>query len=344
MIQDLGWYKLVVAVAVLVSLVLLALQVFVPGAFLITSKIPFLTAALDVELRSVTEIPVFSFSESSTSATFGTKISTQSTGLLVQQEALGKKLTAQAAVAVDVDSATVLFEKNAYQSLYPASTVKLMTALVAREVYQLGDKVTVLEEVNVEGNTADLKLGEVLTVENTLKALLISSGNDAALVLAYSHPQGPAAFIEAMNKKSSELGLTQTLYENSTGLDQYDQLTSARDLAIVARAVLLDPVLSEIVATKESIIADERQLYTHRLINTNALLEVLPGVKGMKTGTTPFAKEALITVVERDGHEVVFVVLGSRERYNDTKQLVSWVFDHYNWYPFSSQELKALLD
>lgn len=342
MVKDVAWYRLVSALIILVLVGLLLSQLVVGNDWFTTTAAPLFSFQNDAILRTVADVPVFSGGQIKTNSI--TLPAAEPQSLVTVQDQLARQLTAQSVVAVDVDSAAVLFEKNAQLPVHPASTVKLMTALVARDSYQLEDKVTVLEEVNVEGNTAGLKLGEVLSIHNTLRALLIGSGNDAALVLAYSYPQGPKKFIDAMNSKSIELGLSRTLYENATGLDQYEQVTTARDLAIVAREVLTDPVLAEIVATQNTVISDEKQLYKHYLANTNALLGVVPGVRGMKTGTTPLAKEALVTVIERDGHRVVLVVLGSQDRYSDTKQLISWIFEGYVWYPFGSQELKALLD
>jgi D-alanyl-D-alanine carboxypeptidase (penicillin-binding protein 5/6) len=164
-----------------------------------------------------------------------------------------------------------------------------------------------------------------------LKALLIPSGNDAAFVLATHHPLGYAGFTAAMNNVAQELHLDESHFSNPSGLDQQDQTASAHDLAILANEIMKDPVLRQIVGTPHTVISDTTGTIHHSLQSTHELLGVEDGVIGVKTGTTEFAGENLITAVNRDGHEVIIVVLGSQQRYGETKALIHWIFTKYGW-------------
>ncbi len=240
-------------------------------------------------------------------------------------------VSASAVYVMDRDSAAILYQKNAEAPRYPASTAKMMTAIVARQVYSLDRVLTVGEAAYTTGTVAGLKLGEQLTVESLLKALLIPSGNDAALVLGQNHPFGYQGFVKQMNQMATSLHLTNTVFNNVSGLDADSELSSARDLAILANQLVKDPVLKGIVATPQTQIKDVSGKSVHFLRSTQELYGEVPGVVGIKTGTTEFAGENLITEVDRDGHQIIIVVLGSQDRFGETKQIINWVFSHYDW-------------
>jgi len=247
-------------------------------------------------------------------------------------------LTARATLVVDRDSGVVIFEKNKETQLLPASTVKLMTALVAQEAYSL-DQTLRVEKINDLGQDMKLKEGELMSVRNLLYGLLVASANDAAQVLAQSYPGGMRAFIQAMNDKAEALNLTKSYFANPTGLDvnEVDQLvldtsySTAFDLGQLARMVLKDPVLGEMVATREIIVSDSQGEIDHYLYNINELLHWLPGIKGVKTGWTEEAGECLIGYVERDNRGLITVVLGSQDRFGETAKLIDWAFANHQW-------------
>lgn len=239
-------------------------------------------------------------------------------------------LSAQAALAVDLDSDVSLYEKNPDSALLPASTTKIVTALVSMDYYPL-DAVLRVGRVNVAGQKMWLKSGEEMSVKDLLYGLLVYSANDAAEVLAQNYGGGREAFIEAMNRKAKDLSLINTLFQNPTGLDGNDQVTTARDLIRVSTVAMKNPVFAEIVGTKEKTVASINGAIKHRLTNINELLGVVPGVLGVKTGWTENARENLVTYVERDDHKVMIALLGSQDRFGETKELIDWIFTNYTW-------------
>jgi len=233
---------------------------------------------------------------------------------------------------MDVHSASTLAEKNSNETLYPASTTKMMTALVARDLYKLDQIIEAPAEVLEQGNGMGLIANEKMTVRNLLFGLLIPSGNDAAYTLAQAHPEGLSRFVELMNIKAAELNLTQTHFENPAGFDHDTQVSTARDLALLARELMKDDFLSQVVGTKTMTVTDITGVFSHELVSTNHLLGVEPGMKGIKTGTTWLAGEVLISQTERDGNEIVIALLASEDRFAETKRLIDWVFNNYEWH------------
>jgi serine-type D-Ala-D-Ala carboxypeptidase (penicillin-binding protein 5/6) len=240
-------------------------------------------------------------------------------------------ISAHSALVLDIPSAAILVEKNSHEAVSPASTTKMLTALVARDQYQLDEVVTIKEAAFSVGHIVGFEIGEQLKVEDLLTSLLVSSGNDAAFALAAHHPQGYSGFIAAMNKKATALHLSHSSFRNPSGLDDLEHLSTARDLSIVARELMKDSLLAALVGTKQTVIHDVSGSKQHALYNTNELLHVEPGVVGIKTGTTELAKESLVTEVDRNGRQLLIVVLGSEDRYRDTRLLLRWVEQHYEW-------------
>ncbi len=239
-------------------------------------------------------------------------------------------VSAQSVMAVDLTSGVTLYEKDPNKALLPASTTKIVTALVAIDTYSL-DAVLKVGKVGVEGQKMGLVMGEEIKFIDLLNGLLIYSANDAAEVLAQNHPAGRAVFIGLMNKKVKDLGLTNSHFTNPVGLDDGAQYSTTRDLVIVAKYAMQNPVFSEIVGTKERIVKSVDGKVIHRLTNINRLLGEVPGVKGVKTGWTENARENLVTYVDRDGRKVMIVVLGSSDRFGETKELIEWVYNNYTW-------------
>jgi len=240
------------------------------------------------------------------------------------------ELTAESVIIVDVDSAVVLYQKNADLKLLPASTTKMMTATVVIDNYSL-DKVLTVGNTKVDGNTIKLIPGEKIIVENLLYGLLVGSGNDAAQVLAENFPGGIEAFVSAMNQKVADLRLENTHFTNPMGLDEGNHYSTARDLARLATKVVGDPILAKIVSTPEITITDISGEVKHSLKNTNELVGKIEGVKGVKTGWTQNAGECLVAWVEKEGKKIVIVVLESKNRFEETRSLIDWAFNNFEW-------------
>jgi D-alanyl-D-alanine carboxypeptidase (penicillin-binding protein 5/6) len=240
------------------------------------------------------------------------------------------QLSAQGVIAVDLDSAVVLYEKNPDQRLLPASTTKIVTALVALDTYPL-DQVVSIGNVSVIGQRMHLLWGEKITVYNLLQGLLIYSANDAAEALAQQYPEGRDAFIAAMNAKATELGLTNSHFSNPIGLDAPDQYSSARDLVRVSEVAMRNPTFASIVATKTSVVKSVDGKFIHPLKNVNELLGKVDGVVGVKTGWTEGARENLVTQVNRNNKRILITLLGSQDRFGETTELIDWIFKNVNW-------------
>ncbi len=247
--------------------------------------------------------------------------------------------SAQGIFAVDLDSGVTLYEKNADAQLYPASTTKMMTALVAHEIYQPNDTITV-GYVKVAGQRMHLTMGERITVSDLLDGLLIFSANDAAEVLAQNYPTTNLAatplirreqFIEAMNEKARALGMTGSTFKNPSGLDDPAHLTTAKDMARLASYGMKNEYFAKIVGTKSKTVTSTDGKIIHRLTNINELLGKVDGVLGVKTGWTDAARENLVTYIDRNGHRVIVVVLGSSDRFGETTELVEWIYGNYSW-------------
>lgn len=244
-------------------------------------------------------------------------------------------LSAQGAMAVDLDSGISLYEKNPDNTLLPASTTKIVTALVVLDSYPL-DKIITIGKVNVVGQKMGLVYGEQMTVENLLYGLLVYSANDAAEVLASEYPGGRDAFINAMNVKAIELSMNNSVFQNPVGLDGISQISTARDLVRVSEVAMRNPVFAKIVGTKNIVVSDVSGNIKHNLRNINELLGVVPGVLGVKTGWTENARENLVTYIERSGedgatHKIMIAILGSQDRFGETKELIDWIFANYDW-------------
>lgn len=239
-------------------------------------------------------------------------------------------LSAEAALAVDTDSGVSLYEKNADTPLYPASTTKIITALVAMDYYPPDMELTV-PKVNVDGQKMGLVLGEKIKAEDVLNGLLVYSANDAAEALAQNFPGGRDLFIAAMNIKARQLSLDHSNFKNPSGLDGNTQVTTARDLVRVSEVAMKNPRFAKIVATKEITVKSEDGKIVHKMVNINKLLGEVPGVMGVKTGWTENARENLVTFIERDGHKVMIAILGSSDRFGETKELIDWIFSNYTW-------------
>lgn len=244
------------------------------------------------------------------------------------------KFLGKAALVVDATTSAVLFEKNSQQKLPPASLTKLMTSLVVLDRDRLGDTVKISKNcTQVEGVKAGLTQGQKFTVESLLFALLLPSASDAACALSELSPESSssAKFVGEMNKKASEFGLVGTNFTNPVGLDDPKHFSTAKDLLTLSQSFLLDKDLGAIAGTYQQKITTVDGGQSFSLKNTNELLALNIGFKGIKTGATPNALGCLAFLYEKDGHQILGIILGSTDRFADARNLVDWIFKSYQW-------------
>ena len=259
-----------------------------------------------------------------------------------------KKLTATqippiqagAFLVIDKESGEVLAEKNADRELPPASTTKIMTAIIALEHMDQDQIITVPSGVPHEGSVMKLVEGEKIRTSDVVIGMLIHSSNDAAEVLARTFPGGSSAFIDAMNQKAQELGMIHTHYKNPSGLYEPGHVMTVRDLLILSRYAMQNGIFSAIVSQEKADIKSVDGKILHHVETTNQLLGTVPGVEGIKTGYTEEAGECLVTQVTRDGHTILTALLGSTDRFSETKTLISWVYDGFLWDTKTVEEWK----
>ena len=232
------------------------------------------------------------------------------------------EVSAKSVFIVEQKNFLPLYKKNENKRLYPASTTKIITALVALDVYKPSDIIEVKREIT-EGRVMGLIKGERITVENLLYGLLIHSANDSAFALADYY--GYEKFIELMNKKAKELGMKNTNFTNPAGFEDPRHYSTAFDLAVAGRALLQNNFLRKMVGIKEITVADVDYKIFHKLMNVNKLLGEIPGVAGIKTGYTPQAGENLISLYKMGGNEIIVVILGSEDRFEDTAKIIYWL-------------------
>jgi len=244
-------------------------------------------------------------------------------------------ISAEGVYIADLASFTPVFERNSNKLLYPASTAKIITALVVTDIFKPTDVIVVNKQIT-KADQPDWQLmglvtGEKMTIENLLYGILVYSANDAAFTLADSY--GYDKFIEKMNEKAASLGMRNSHFKNPIGIDDYEQLTTSHDLALAARALLNNPYLAKFVSTKEITISDVDYKYFHRLNNVNELLGKVVGIGGLKTGYTELAGQNLVSFYKKNGNQYIIVVLKSLDRFEDTKILTQWIDMYVNHVP-----------
>lgn len=243
------------------------------------------------------------------------------------------ELNAEAVLAVATDGRRIYYNKNMEERRPVASLTKLMTAIIVLENYNL-DKIIKVSELAVrrEGSRGDLKPSEEITVRALLYMMLVDSSNDAAIALAEENPN----FISLMNKKAKELGLSNTHFTNSDGLDENDNYSTTIDIAKIFSYFANNyPAVFDILKTKNMIVYSADGKITHRLKNTNALLGVINEVKAGKTGYTEMAGGSLALLVSglnfSDKNNIITVILGSPDRFGESEKLIQWLKEAYIW-------------
>jgi len=225
----------------------------------------------------------------------------------------------------DLQTGQVLFEENADLSMAPASLTKIMSAIVILEEGNLDDPVTVSRQAAAAHRTKlYLKPGQVLPLRGLLEAMLIRSANDACLA-AVEHVGGDeGSFVVKMNEKAAAIGLPRTHFQNACGFDMPDHFSTAEDLAVLTEYAMGHETFAAIVKEPAAIIrtTDQRKKYIAR--TTNRLLGTMDGVIGVKTGYTSGAGRCLITIVTRDGRELLLVLLNARQRWWRAHELLEY--------------------
>jgi len=237
--------------------------------------------------------------------------------------------TAQAVFIIDLNSQVVLLAKQPNLRLRPASLTKIMTALISMDYFNSNTLITVKNGNLSVGAKAELIANDILTAQDMLYALLIPSGNDAAVTFAENYPGGYTKFVEQMNMKAVELGLANTHFANVSGVESHNHFTSAYDISVIAQHALDRPLFKNIVSTKKITLKSEKG-YLYPLVSTNILLGK-PGILGVKTGWTNDAGECLVTYANRYTHPVLISLLGSNDRFGETEKLLDWIYSNFVW-------------
>lgn len=240
------------------------------------------------------------------------------------------QISARSAVVVDAKTGITLFEKDPNIHHMPASTAKLLTAIVALEKCE-EELLIKVGNVQTTPSVMGLEAGDVVSVKTLLNGLLIASGNDAALALSTACAASTDEFVKEMNLKAKELDMHSSHFTNPAGFDNPEQFTTARDLAKLAKVAIANPQIAKIVKTQQIVLTDAYNLKTYYLSNINKLLGQVEGIEGIKTGQTEGSLEVLITQTTREGNTIIAVVLGSNDRFLDSIQLIEWTFANHQW-------------
>ena len=243
-------------------------------------------------------------------------------------------LAAKGATVIDALTGDALYQKNQDEPFYPASTTKILTALLVIESGNLDQQVLVApEDTKVEPSSLGIKPGETYTRRQMLYGLMLKSANDVACALARDNAGSIEAFAAKMNIRARELGATSSHFMNPHGLHNKDHYTTPRDLALIARAAMQQPMFRKIVGTIDyTLITDAGPL---PLTNHNKLLTQFPGCTGVKTGYTVPAQQVLVASALKDGREVISVVMHTDHPgiWEDSKTLLNYGFSHFPTFP-----------
>lgn len=250
-------------------------------------------------------------------------------------------VTATAAILIDANTGNILYEKNAEKKMYPASTTKIMTALVALEAVgneeislsqPLSLSQAAYDALDIDGSSIGLKAGESMTLEGLLQGLLIASGNDAAVVIAEGIAGTEEAFVERMNEKAKALGLENTSFKNPHGLHNEEHFTTAHDMAVLARAAMDNETFRSIVECAHIYLPATDMSDKRYFINTNNLVSLMrypyyfyDKATGIKTGSTDAAGYCLVASAEDKGKSVISVVFDAEDlsiSHNESKAIL----------------------
>lgn len=254
-------------------------------------------------------------------------------------------LDCTSAVLMEAETGRILYEQNADEALPPASVTKVMTLLLVMEALEKGnitlDQMLYTSEnaASMGGSQIFLEVGEQMSVEDLLKSVIISSANDAAVVLAEAIAGSEESFVDMMNFRAAELGMNNSRFENTNGLDDTvtNHVTSARDIAIMSREL----IGHEKILEYSSIWMDTVRNGEFGLTNTNRLIRIYRGATGLKTGSTSKAKFCISATAKRDGMHLIAVIMGAPTRdirNAEAAKLLDWGFANYSLYTYSAGE------
>ena len=258
-------------------------------------------------------------------------------------------LTCKSAVLMEASTGKILYAKNMDEALPPASVTKVMTLLLIMEQIDSGrlkytDTVTAsANAASMGGSQIYLKEGETMTVEDLLKSVVIASANDAAVALAEHIAGSESAFVDSMNKRAAELGMTKTHFENTNGLDDTTEnhVTSAHDIAIMSRELIKHRRIFDY----SSIWMDTIRNGSFGLTNTNRLVRFYKGATGLKTGSTSKAKFCISATACRDGMDLICVIMAADTRdvrNEEAKKLLDWGFANYELFTAPAESLGSV--
>lgn len=245
------------------------------------------------------------------------------------------EVSAPSAVLMEKETGTVLYEKDAHAKLEPASVTKVMTLLLTMEAIDAGqlsyDTVITASAhaCSMGGSQIWLEENEQMTVDDMLKAVCVVSANDCAVALAEAVAGSEEAFVEKMNQRAAELGMNDTTFKNATGLPAEGHVTSAWDIALMSRELILN---HPDIRNYTTIWMDSLRDGKSELVNTNKLIRFYEGATGLKTGSTDSALYCLSGTAERDGMELISVIMKaptSAQRFDDAKTLLGYGFSTY---------------
>lgn len=245
-------------------------------------------------------------------------------------------IKAKSCILMEPNTKKILYEANADERLSPASITKIMPLLLVMEAIERGDisletVVTASEHAcSMGGSQIWLEPGESMTVDELLKATVIASANDACVALGELIAGSEEGFVALMNERAKELGMDNTTFKNCTGLDAEGHLTTAHDVAIMSSEL----IKHDLIKKYSTVWMDSLRDGQSELVNTNKLVRFYEGTTGLKTGTTSIAKYCLSATAERDGLELVAVVLAgetSNDRFNGAKKLLDFGFANYSF-------------
>lgn len=256
----------------------------------------------------------------------------------VTNAAIGQTLDikAKSSVLMEPNTGTVLYEDNADEALAPASITKIMSLLLVMEAIDRGDFTTETvvsaseHACSMGGSQIWLEPGESMTVDDLLKASVIASANDAMVALGETVAGSEEGFVAMMNAKAKELGMTGTNFINATGLDAEGHVTTAHDVAVMSCALIKHDLIKKYSTVWMDTLRDGKS----ELVNTNKLVRFYEGTTGLKTGTTSTAGYCLSATAERNGMELVAVIMGgetSGDRFNGAKKLLDFGFANYTF-------------
>jgi D-alanyl-D-alanine carboxypeptidase (penicillin-binding protein 5/6) len=248
---------------------------------------------------------------------------------------------AKSAILMDMDTGTILFEKNSDQKLPPASITKVMSMLLIMEAIdsekiKWTDMVRTSERAaSMGGSQIFLEVGEEMTVEEMMKGIAIASGNDATVAMAEHIAGTEDAFIEMMNDKAKQLGMENTQFSNTNGLPSKNHYTSAHDIAIMSRELLKHEEITRFTSIYEDYLRKDSE-NPFWLVNTNRLVKFYDGVDGLKTGYTQEAKYCLAATAKKGDMRVIAVVMGTpkpKVRNQHVTDLFNYAFSQYETHP-----------